>query len=106
MLTLVGFGNRGRLNALSLPIDALCAVPDRNGVAIAAAFDLVDIKVLRQLAHWLAAELPFHGPNTGVAEIPEYRAVAVVGLLAKLIQPEINERRNASLLGADGGMGT
>ncbi len=69
-----------------------------------AVFDLVRVEVLRQLAHGRTAEGAFERTPTAMAEVPNDAAVVVIRLLAKLIEPLVNEWRKAPLLSADCGV--
>ena len=74
---------------------------DGDGMPIMTAFNLIGVEVFGQLAYWRSAKFPLHNPNAGAAEKQNYAAMPVIFLLAKLIEPLIDQWRDAALLRPD-----
>jgi hypothetical protein len=86
-----------------VPPDALVPITLSQGDdgAIPAALDQVTAKILGQTLERSFPDLSFQASHTFTSEVPDDTTVAVVGFFTIVKQPSGDERRNATLLGAD-----
>jgi hypothetical protein len=75
-------------------------MPDGDGLPIVTALDLVGVEIFGQLPYRRTSERLFHGTDAGVAEKSQDASMPVIPLLTKLVEPLVDERRDAALLGA------
>jgi hypothetical protein len=81
-----------------LPLDSFVEVADCYSAAVVATLNLVSIKVLPHSANRLSAFVALDGSSAPVAEVADYATMAVVYLIAVLVEPVNYQARDSPLL--------